>query len=288
MKLAVSAYSFEGYVREGKLTQLTCVAKAAEMGFSAIEFTDLKADGLDAQKRLAEEIRKEAERVGIAVAAYTIGGCLFKDSREEEAAEVARLRDQLDVAALLGAPLLRHDVCYSLGKTGAGRSFDLMLPYIAENARAVTEYAATLGIRTCTENHGRIAQDSDRVERLFNAVAHDNYGLLIDVGNFLGVDEDPAIAVSRLAPYAFHVHVKDFTRKMEKDASHPHATRAGTYLGGAVIGEGIVPVKRCLNILKEAGYDGYVSIEFEGREDCVAAIERGHANLKGYIAALDD
>ena len=62
--------------------------------------------------------------------------------------------------------------------------------------------------------------------------------------------------------------------------------RAGTYLAGGVIGEGVVPVKRCLSILKAAGYDGYVSIEFEGCEDCVAAIGRGHANLKSYIESL--
>ena len=286
MKTAVSAYSFEGYIREGKLTQLDCVAVAAEMGFSAIEFTDMKAPTLDEQKKLAESIRLEAERVGIAVAAYTIGGCLFKETREEELLEIERLKNQLDVAKLLGAPLMRHDVCYTLTKTGRGRSFDMMLPTIAENARAVTEYAATLGIRTCTENHGRIAQDSDRVERLFNAVAHDNYGLLVDMGNFLGVDEDPALAVSRLAPYAFHVHVKDFTKKSEPDAGHSRPSRAGTYLAGAVIGEGVVPVKRCLTILKAAEYDGYVSIEFEGREDCMAAIRRGHENLKSYIEAL--
>ena len=286
MKTSISAYSYEGYIREGKLTQLTCVEKAAEMGFSAIEFIDMKADTLDGQKRLAESIRREAERVGIEIAAYTIGGCLWKETREEELAEVERLKNQLDVAKILGAPLMRHDVCYTLTKTGRGRSFDLMLPSIAENARAVTEYGASIGIRTCTENHGRIAQDNDRLERLFNAVAHDNYGLLIDMGNFLFVDEDPVMAVSRLAPYAFHVHAKDFTKKAEKDASHPIMSRAGTYLAGAVIGEGVVPVKRCLSILKAAGYDGYVSIEFEGCEDCVAAIGRGHANLKSYIESL--
>ena len=286
MKTAVSAYSFEGYIREGKMTQLSCVAKAAEMGFGAIEFTDMKAEGLDEQKKLAESIRKEAERVGIEVIAYTIGGCLYKESREAELAEIARLKDQLDVCQILGAPLMRHDVCYTLTKTGRGRSFDLMLPTIAENARAVTEYAATLGIRTCTENHGRIAQDSDRVERLFNAVAHDNYGLLIDMGNFMGVDESPAHAVSRLAPYAFHVHAKDFTKREDALGEGAHMTRAGTFIAPAVIGEGVVPVKRCLSILKAAGYDGYVSIEFEGREDCINAIGRGHANLKKFIETL--
>ena len=68
-----------------------------------------------------------------------------------------------------------------------------MLPTIAANARKVTEYAATLGIKTCSENHGTIAQDSYRVEKLFSAVAHENYGLLVDMGNFACVDEDSAM-----------------------------------------------------------------------------------------------
>ena len=50
MKTSVSSYSFRQYIRAGKLTQLECVAKAKEMGFDGIEFTDLAAEGLEAQK----------------------------------------------------------------------------------------------------------------------------------------------------------------------------------------------------------------------------------------------
>ena len=153
----------------------------------------------------------------------------------------AQLTKEQKLGLLLCANLSQgeKDVEDALTKTGRGRSFDLMLPSIAENARAVTEYGASIGIRTCTENHGRIAQDNDRLERLFNAVAHDNYGLLIDMGNFLFVDEDPVMAVSRLAPYAFHVHAKDFTKKAEKDAGQEYCPRmeGNTYVqyaGGAL------------------------------------------------------
>lgn len=286
MKISVSSYSFNQYIKAGKLTQFDCVAKAKEMGFDAIEFTDIIANGLDAQKEMAQKIRDEAERVGIEINAYTIGAKLYKETEEECKAEVERLKNQLDVANILGAKVMRHDVCSSLTKTGNGRSFDLMLPTIAKNAREVTEYAQTLGIRTCSENHGRVAQDSERLERLFNAVAHDNYGLLIDLGNFLCVDEDPARAVSRLAPYAIHVHAKDFTFSTEPGSGRGLVTRGANYLGGCVIGEGVVPVKKCLSILKFAGYDGYVSVEYEGKEDCMVGIARGFANLKSYIDAL--
>lgn len=286
MKISVSSYSFQQYIGQGKLTQLDCVSKAKEMGFDAIEFIDIAGTSLDEQKEYAKSIREEADRIGIEINAYTIGACLYKDTEEENDAEVKRLCGQLEVAKILGASVMRHDVCYALGKKGNARSFDLMLPTIARNARRVTEYAESLGIITCTENHGYIAQDSDRVERLFNAVAHDNYGLLVDIGNFICADEDPAIAVSRVAPYAVHVHVKDMLVRNEPTGSCVNPTRGGRYFVGTVAGEGDIPVKRCLNILKRAGYDGFISLEYEGREDCLTAIPRGLENVKKILEEI--
>lgn len=288
MKVSVSSYSFQQYIRAGKMTQVDCVRKAKEMGFDAIEFTDLIGETLEEQKAYADVIRKEAEQCGIKINAYTIGACLFQESEEKMAAEVERLKGQLDIAKILDAEVMRHDVCYKLGKTGKARSFDLMLPDISNNARLVTEYGQSLGIRTCTENHGYIAQDSDRVERLFNAVNHDNYGLLVDIGNFICVDENPITAVSRVAPYAVHVHAKDMYVRNSVSGACNHPTRGGNYFVGAVVGEGDIPVKQCIRILKRAGYDGYVSIEYEGVEDCISGIERGLKNLKQIISEVSE
>ena len=287
MKIAVSAYSFQQYVRSGKMTQLDCVKKAKEMGFEAIEFTDIAGNDLEEQKAYAREIRKAADEAGMKIVAYAIGACLYKDTEEEMQAEVERLKGQLEVAKILDVDVMRHDVCYSLGKKGKSRSFDLMLPDIAKNARLVSEYGESLGIRTCTENHGFIAQDSDRVERLFNAVAHDNYGLLVDVGNFACADESSITAVSRVAPYAIHVHVKDMCIRKEPSEAAKNQTRGGNYLACTAVGEGDIPVKQCLAILKKAGYDGYVSIEYEGAEDCMSGIARGFENLKKMIEELN-
>ena len=268
------------------MTAFECVAKAKEMGFDGIEFTDLPGETLEDQKKLAAEIRDEAARVGIEINAYTIGANLYRDTDEESDAEVSRLCSQLDVAKILGATVMRHDVCYKLGTTGNSRSFDLMLPTIAKNARRVTEYGASIGVKTCSENHGYISQDSDRVERLFNAVAHDNFGLLVDMGNFVCADENPITAVSRVAPYAVHVHIKDMMVRSEPTGRCKNMTRGGNYFCGTVVGEGDVPVLQCLRIMKRAGYDGYVSLEYEGAEDCITGIARGLANVKEYLTKI--
>ncbi len=64
----------------------------------------------------------------------------------------------------------------------------LNFPIIAKNAREISDYAASKGIRTCSENHSFVGQDNDRLEALLNAVDHENYGLLVDMGNFVCAD----------------------------------------------------------------------------------------------------
>lgn len=287
MKYSVSSYSFSSRIQKGEMTQFDACRAAAEMGFDGIEFTDLtpcQNPTHEDQLSYAKAIADEAKSLGIEVVAYTIGANLFWLTREECDREVERMCRQIDVAKALGARLCRHDVCYSQTHGGRRFSFDQMLPTIAENARRITEYAAKVGIRTCTENHGYIAQDSDRVERLYNAVNHENYGLLVDIGNFACADEDSASAVSRLAPLAIHVHAKDFhIREFGKNTSDGYfATRGMRNLLGCTIGDGDIPVARCLAILKRAGYDGYLSVEYEGVGDCMKEIPRGLAYLKNH------
>ena len=286
MKLCVSSYSFAQYTRAEKMTLIDCVVKAKEMGFDAIEFIDIPGETQEDRLKLAQQIRDKADEVGLEIIAYTVGAKLYQPTEELLTAEVERLKAQVDVAAVLGASIMRHDACWKLTKTGAGRSFDQMLPTIAEGARRVTAYAAERGIRTCSENHGRIAQDSERMERLFNAVAHDNYSLLLDLGNFTGVGENPANAVSLLAPYAIHVHIKDLLIR-EEEFEGARMTRNGGYTRAVPAGEGDVPIKRCLAILKAAEYDGAVSIEYEAAEDCLTGIARGTENVRRILAELD-
>ena len=265
------------------MTLFDTVSKAHEMGFKAIEFLDMPGDTWEERADFARQLRAEADRLGMTINAYTIGACLYQPSPSTSDIEVERLCHQVDIARILGCSVMRHDACYSLGKTGTSRSFGLMLPTIAENARRVTAYAQQFGIRTCVENHGYVAQDSYRVEQLFNAVAHDNFGLLVDVGNFVCADEDNVLAVSRVAPYAVHVHAKDMY-KSKKPAPGFGSTRAGNYFKGAIVGEGDCNVEQCIRIIRSTGYDGYFSIEFEGSEDCIEAIAKGYRNLQAMLS----
>jgi len=289
MKIGVSSYSFHNLVSSGDMTQLDVISKAKEMGFDVLEFSTLALPEGETLPGFAAKVRAECDRVGIQVANYTIGADFLNGSNGDWKAEVERLKDEVRVAAILGSPGMRHDATYGPAKTRTGaKSFDALLPVLADGCRAVTEFAATLGIRTMVENHGYFAQDSERVEKLATAVNHPNFGLLVDIGNFLCVDEDPVKAVARALPYAFHVHAKDFHVKSGLEADPGEGwfpSRAGNYLRGAIIGHGNAPVSQCVRLLKRAEYNGVLSVEFEGMEDPLVGIAIGQANLRRFVLA---
>lgn len=281
MKSAVSSYSFQKLINNGSENQISIIKKAKELGFEAIEFTELTPHDNSTKIDYAAMIKAECEKHGIAVACYSVGAdMLGKDINSE----VERIKGEVDIAAALGAPVMRHDTAFTFPQsTRKYRGFTNILPLFADACRKITEYAETRNVRTCVENHGQFCQDSDRMELLVNTVAHENFGLLVDVGNFVCVDEDPQKAVGKCAPYAFHVHLKDFVRKEDIGFTYDDGffrSRGGAFIMGTVIGHGVVPLISCVRALKCAGYDGYLTLEFEGAEDTEYALSAGAQVIK--------
>jgi sugar phosphate isomerase/epimerase len=266
------------------------IQKAKEMGFDVIEFSTIAVPEGKTLPAFAAELKAESQRVGIPIVNYTIGADFISGSGGDLKAEIERVKREVDVAAILGVPGMRHDATggFPAGHVGP-KGFENALPRLAEGCRAVTEYAATKNIKTMVENHGYFCQDSERVERLINAVAHPNFGALVDVGNFACADENSGMAVGRLMRYAFHAHAKDFHLKPGASflpGEGWFASRGGNFLRGAIIGHGDIPLLQCLRILKKANYNGVLSIEFEGMEDVLTGIRISHDNLRRLVAAV--
>ena len=272
MKIGVSSYSFEKHIKKTGANYIDICNIAKEYGFDGIEFIDLNLEIQPAESvtALAEAIREHCAKIGLEIAAYTVGADFI--DRENE---VERLKGQVDVAAALGAKVMRHDVTWRRDIPWR-EIIEKTVPMIRE----VAEYAASKGVRTCTENHGYVMQDAHRVEALILAVNHPNYGWLVDMGNFLCADEPPLHALPIAAPYAMHAHAKDFLMKEENPGEGWFPTRNGWSLRGTIVGHGVVPIKECVRILKEAGYDGWLSLEFEGLEEPLVAIKAGGEYLR--------
>ncbi|MCL1887637.1 MAG: sugar phosphate isomerase/epimerase [Kiritimatiellaeota bacterium] len=275
MNIGVSNYSFARM----KKTPVETVALAKELGFASIEFSG----NMDRAAALA--VREACERAGLPVTNYAIWADFLMASSVE--AEAERLFAEVDIAAALGAKTMRHDASGGFtAPLGAYNCFDQALPVLAKGCRMVTEYAAAKGVVTTVENHGRFCQDSARVASLVGAVNHPNFGALVDIGNFVCVDEDPVVACGNLAGMAKHVHAKDFHLKagfLDNPGEGWFMTRGGNFARGSIIGHGNVPVRQCLANLKRAGYDGTVSIEFEGMEENMTALRVGRANLEALL-----
>lgn len=281
MRIAVSSYSYRALRKREGMSDADLCRLVASQGFDGIEFTDMNsgASGPEAMRE-ALAIREECEKLSLPVVSYSVGADLLG---RDPKAEAERLMRCADVAHALGSPVMRHDAAYAPRPGQARYTWREAVRDMAPYIREVTEYAGTLGVRTCTENHGFFMQDPERVEALIREVASPNYGWLVDIGNFLCADADPVRAVSTAAPYAFHVHAKDFLLKNWNDPDPGKGwflTRGGARLRGTVVGSGVVPVKPCLDILLSSGYDGYVSIEFEGLEDDLTAVTEGLVYLR--------
>ncbi len=286
MKFGVSSYSFHKLYNE-TFTQLDAAKVAKAMGFDYFELAELLVpEGRD-KLDYAKEFAAACKEIGISIGNYTIAADFINSKTGSVEGEIKRLEKEIDVAEALGATGVRHDATWGIGENSyaEGRGFQNILPYLIEGCRGVTEYAQKKGIRTMVENHGTFCQESRRVEQLVCGVNHPNFGVLVDIGNFLCADENPIDAVGRLAPFAFHAHAKDFIVKSGAEADPGEnffSTRGGNYLRGTIVGQGNAPVFQCIRVLKRSGYDLTFSIEFEGYEDNMEGVRIGLANLKKY------
>lgn len=288
MKYSVTSYSFTQLTSSGKYTEKELISLAKDMGFEGIEFAEIHPpEGTD-KDVYARELRKEADSKGIKIVAYCIGADLISDTEKE----IDRIKKEVDIAEILGVQVMRHDAsCGYSDKYKHQRGFENALPVVVKACKEITEYAKTKGIKTCIENHGTFFQDSHRVAAVVNGVDNENFGALVDIGNFMCADEDPAVAVGNVAPYAVHVHAKDFVFKKGTEfipSDGFFMTRGGNYLKGTAVGHGVVPVLQCMRILKNAGYDGYVTVEFEGYEPAEKGIAWGLDTLKRIEKLLND
>lgn len=278
MKVSVSSYS---YSQLGN-SDFERIDLAKKMGFEGIEFAEINAGDKD-KIEYAKELKAYADSAGVIITNYAIGADFIN---KDVYSEIERLKGEVDIAEILGVKIMRHDATIGPESERFSKNgFEKYLPILSKGCKAVTEYAKEKGIKTCVENHGFYCQQSDRVEKLIDAVNDDNFGWLVDIGNFLCADENPLDAVKVGIKHIFYAHVKDFyfVDKSVKTPDGYFDTRDGNHLCGSILGDGIVPVTDCVELIKNSGYDGWVTLEYEGQESPLTAVPKGLDFLKAII-----
>ncbi len=284
MRYCASTYSFGAYTRDEKYGIFYVIDEAAKMGFDGIEIVDGTFAGCDDSENI-ERIVAYCKKNRLQIPSFCTGADFIYGSDGNTEAEIERVCRRVDVAARYGVEIFRHDTAYGYKGIKHSLGFDNALERIVYSCRKISEYAEKMGIVTVTENHGYFAQDACRVEKIINGVAYDNFGALVDIGNFMCADEDPVRSVSVMAPYARMVHAKDFFLKSGMDTDPGEGwfrTRCGDRLRGAIIGHGDAKAAQSLYVLKKNGYDGWISIEFEGMEDNLKGLRIGLCNVKRF------
>ncbi|NOU85582.1 TIM barrel protein [Paenibacillus sp. LMG 31460] len=276
MKLGVSTYSLSRALISGEMDILGVIDWIADQGGEHVEIVP----SLVGQPELADAIREKAKSRGIEVSSYTIGANFVTDTQEAYEQEIARVKAEVDIAARLGVKRMRHDVASSSDNSIG--SFNRELNRLVEACRQIADYAAQFGIVTSVENHGYFIQASDRVQTLVQVVDRPNFLTTLDIGNFMCVDEDSVAAVKKNLPYASMVHVKDFYLRPSylNPGEGWFKTTSGNYLRGAIVGHGDIDMREVLRVVKNSGYDGYISLEFEGMEECKAGTKISLDNIR--------
>ncbi|ETT43088.1 sugar phosphate isomerase/epimerase family protein [Paenibacillus sp. FSL K6-1122] len=282
MKVGLSTYSLQQALDRKELTVPDAIRWIADQGGEHVEIVPMGFSLID-NPELIDEIKAVAKEVGIDISNYAIGANFaVQEDAEALEQEIQNVMRHVDVAAALGVKLMRHDVAFRPAPEGTVAQFEIDLTVLVKACQRIADYAADFGITTSVENHGYYVQSSERIQRLLHETARSNFKTTLDVGNFLCVDEDPVSAVKNNIPYASIVHAKDFYWRpsYRNPGEGWFQTSHGNYLRGAIVGHGDIDMPEVFRVLKKSGYDGYISVEFEGMEDCKTASRIAMDNVR--------
>lgn len=288
MKIGLSTYSLNGAMESGEMTVLDLVQWVADNGGEHIEIATYGLPIIE-DLALADEVKMKASVLNVELSNYCTEANFVQPSEEAFLEEVERVKKHIDLVSRMGIPKMRCDVTsFDLTPEAVSYAyFDANLPTLVRSCRLIADYAADYGITICVENHGYCVQASDRVQRLLLSVDRPNFKTVLDVGNFLCVDEDPLNGVRNNLPYAAAVHLKDFYYRRSTEHSGGEGwfpTSNGNQLRGSIFGDGDLPTREIVRYLKSNGYDGHLTIEFEGLEDCRLGSKAGMDNARRFWA----
>jgi L-ribulose-5-phosphate 3-epimerase len=238
-KISLAGWSLHKrfFAGEFKLIDFPKVSRQ-EFGIEGIELVNTFFPS--PQYRFLQDLNKRAadNNVKILLIMCDGEGDMASPDKKERLQAVSNHHKWVDIASVLGCHSIR---CNS----GQGRAGDSeAIQRCSDSFARLVEYAKPKEINVIIENHGGLSSDPDSLIQVMKGVNSPYFGTLPDFGNFpRGVDKYEA--VRRMMPYAKAVSAKcyDFNEKGD---------------------ETTIDFGRMMKIVTDAGYHGYVGIEYEG------------------------
>ena len=284
MKISAMDYSFSRGISVEKLDTPGIIRYLKALEVPGVEFMEAFVDEGD-----LDNMRSALSETGTDVVAF-LTYCNFIDpDPAERQARVGQLRQSLRLAAALGAP----HVTVVPGMLEGDISPKAARDWISQGLRECLSDASDLGITLAIENLGLQTAVYGRSEYMISICEAVGSGLKLtyDAGNFLLAAENSIDALNRIASRVVHVHFKDW-QVVELQGEAPDYVLPGSdgrHYEGAVLGEGLVDLPAAAVRLNQLGYDGYISVEYEGiGDEPKEAVRRGAEYLRSLLEASSD
>ena len=271
VRFAVSSYSY-WHFEPTKYPMEKVIAHAADLGFDGVEILhrQMESESVTYTNRL----KRMAFDRGLSLPMLSIHQNFLQPDTAKRKADIEHTFRCIDLAVQLGVPCIRMNTG-SWGTVRNKRQTDYYqtgieppiegytdedgIRWTIDGMRECLAYAEKGGVVLALENHWGLSSNIDYLLRMYDALKDSPVmGLNVDTGNFVGAPYEP---LKRLAPHASIVQAK-------------------TYYGGGTFYDKEMDYPRIGKIFKDAGFDGWVSLEFEGKEDPHIAVPKSLALLK--------
>ena len=273
-RIGVSTYSFWQFRRADLRDIEKCIDLAAEMDFDGVEILHKQMEN-EANDYL-QRLKRRAFLLGLDLYGFSTHQTFLSPDKSIRQRNIDHTIHCIELAYQLGIPTMRVNT----GRWETSKNFDELMKnrgiepplpgyndeqgfgWVIDGFEKCLKSAEKCGVSMGLENHWGLGRTPEGVLRVVRAINSPWLQVTLDTGNFL---EDPYPKLEMIAPYAVLVQAK-------------------TYFGGGLWYTLDLDNDRIAEMLHRHGYKGYISLEYEGKDDPLAAVPRSLAVLRKAFA----
>jgi sugar phosphate isomerase/epimerase len=244
VRLGLNVYSFNQPLRDGSMTLFDAVRFCAEHRIAGIDTTGYYFPGYPAKppEEFVRRLKREAFLHGVAIFGTGVRNDFSLPDAEARRREAQLVKDWIEVAAALGAGVIR---VFSGRSIPEGHSFEQALGWMAPLMRECADYGARHGVMIGVQNHDDFLKTAEQTIRLVEAVNHEWFGVILDVGSLR--QGDPYAEIAQLVPHAISWQLKENVAPGGKEEP--------------------TDMKRIRSLIDAHGYRGWLPVETLGAGD---------------------